>query len=217
MIARFLTVFLLAAVSGAPANGQTRIGLLKYGGGGDWYANPTSLPNLIRFISEKTSLQVFPRAETVEATSPSLFQFHFLHTTGHGNLIFSEPERSNLRAYLLNGGFLHIDDNYGLFPYAKKEIQSLFPDRELKKLPASFPAFSVWFPFPAGLPKIHEHDGKPPEAWGIFNGERLILLLTTETDLGDGWEDPEVHQDTPEARLQALKMGANLVIWAVTQ
>lgn len=196
---------------------QVKIGLLKYGGGGDWYANPTSLPNLAAFINSNTTVKANARIETVEAGSSSLFQYNFLHTTGHGNIVFSDSERRNLKAFLLNGGFLHIDDNYGMAPYFFKEVKKLFPDRELKPIPPSYPMYSAWFSFPQGLPKIHEHDGKTPQAFGIFDGERLVLLFTTETDLGDGWEDVEVHNDSPESRELALKMGTNIVIWAISQ
>lgn len=196
---------------------QIRVGLLKYGGGGDWYANPTSLPNLIQFARDQARLNLSPRVESVDPLSPMLYTFQFLHTTGHGNISFSDPEREALRRYLLNGGFLHVDDNYGMAPYFKKEIARLFPDRQLVPLPASYGLFSAWFAFPAGLPKIHEHDGKAPEAWGIFDGDRLVLLFTTECDLGDGWEDPEVHQNPPDKRLAALRMGTNILVWALSQ
>jgi len=196
---------------------QVKMGLLKYGGGGDWYANPTSLPNLAVYVNTNSTVRVNTRIETVEAGSSALFQYNFLHTTGHGNIVFSDSERRNLRAFLLNGGFLHIDDNYGMAPYFLKEVKNLFPDRELKLIPPSYPMYTAWFSFPQGLPKIHEHDGKAPLAYGIFDGNRLILLFTTETDLGDGWEDPEVHNDAPETRDLALKLGTNIVIWAISQ
>lgn len=210
-----LSLTLICQPSQSPA--QVKIGLLKYGGGGDWYANPTSLPNLAAYINANSPVKVNTRIETVEAGSSSLFQYNFLHTTGHGNIVFSDSERRNLRAYLLNGGFLHIDDNYGMAPYFFKEVKLLFPDREFKLIPPSFGFYNAWFSFPGGMPKIHEHDGKAPSAYGIFDGNRLILLFTTETDLGDGWEDPEVHNDPPEVRELALKMGTNIVIWAISQ
>lgn len=196
---------------------QPKIGLLKYGGGGDWYANPTSLPNLVRFINEKTTMQLSPRVETVEVNSPNLYQFQMLHTTGHGNIVFTEQERLLLRRYLLNGGFLHVDDNYGLAPFFKKEVKKIFPDKELKEIPRQHPIFNSYFTFPNGLPKIHEHDGKPPIAYGIFDGERLLILFTTECDLGDGWEDSEVHNDPPELHQAALEMGANIVAFIFLQ
>lgn len=196
---------------------QIKIGLLKYGGGGDWYANPTSLPNLVKYLNSNTEIKVNPRVETIEVSSKSLYQFQFLHTTGHGNISFTDAERENLRNYLLNGGFLHIDDNYGMFPFFKKEIKKIFPDRELKEIPVSHELFSSYFKFPNGLPKIHEHDGKPPVAFGVFEGKRLVLLFTFECDLGDGWEDSEVHNDPPEIHEQALKMGVNIVAFAISQ
>lgn len=196
---------------------QPKIGLLKYGGGGDWYANPTSLPNLVRFLNEQTTIKVYPKVETVEVRSSNLYQFQMLHTTGHGNFIFSDEERNILRRYLLNGGFLHVDDNYGMAPYFRKEIKKLFPDRDLKEIPRSHPLFNSYFNFPNGLPKIHEHDGKAPTAYGIFDGDRLLVLFTAECDLGDGWEDPEVHNDPTELHETALKMGANIFAFILAQ
>ena len=209
--------FLILCFSTSPVFAQIKIGLLKYGGGGDWYANPTSLPNLVKYLNSNTEIKANPRVETIDITSKSLYQFQFLHTTGHGNISFTESERVILKNYLLNGGFLHIDDNYGMFPFFKKEIKKIFPDRELKEIPISHELFTSYFKFPNGLPKIHEHDGKPPVAFGIFEGKRLILLFTFECDLGDGWEDMEVHNDPPEIHELALKMGVNIVAFAISQ
>jgi hypothetical protein len=187
------------------------IALLKYKGGGDWYANPTSLPNLITFCNANINTKINPNPPTVEVGSPDIFQFPFLHMTGHGNVFFSEDEAENLRNYLMSGGFLHIDDNYGMQPYLNKELIKVFPNQELVELPANHPIFSAAFKFPNGLPKIHEHDGKRAQAFGLFYEGRLVLLFTYECDLGDGWEDEDVHNDPFEVREKALKMGANII------
>jgi len=190
------------------------IAILKYGGGGDWYANPTALPNLIAFCNANIGTKINPEPETVETGSVSIFQYPYLHMTGHGNVFFTDEEAQNLRTYLLSGGFLHIDDNYGMEPYLRRELKKVFPDKELEELGADHPIFDQRFAFPDGLPKIHEHDGKRPQALGIFDQGRLVLLFTFESDLGDGWEDPEVHNDPEEIRLKALQMGANIVEYA---
>tara|TARA_R110000868_G_scaffold67158_1_gene199635 strand:- start:782 stop:1423 length:642 start_codon:yes stop_codon:yes gene_type:complete len=187
------------------------IALLKYKGGGDWYANPTSLRNLITFCNANINTKITPQPATVEVGSPDIYQYPFLHMTGHGNVFFNDDEAQNLRNYLISGGFLHIDDNYGMEPYLKKELIKVFPDKELIELPANHPIFSSVYKFPEGLPKIHEHDGKRPQAFGIFYEGRLVLLFTYESDLGDGWEDEEVHNDPYEVREKALKMGANII------
>lgn len=187
------------------------IALLKYGGGGDWYVNPTSLPNLIRFCNENIGTTLDETPVTVTPESIEIFDYPFVHMTGHGNVYFSVEETENLRNYLLSGGFLHIDDNYGMDQYVRKEIRKVFPDKELVELAADHPLFDAFYKFPDGLPKIHEHDGLPPQAFGIFEEDRLVLLYTYETDLGNGWENPEVHNDPPEVRLKALQMGANII------
>ncbi|AWA31496.1 hypothetical protein HYN48_11525 [Flavobacterium magnum] len=187
------------------------IALIKYNGGGDWYANPTSLPNLIKFCNQNIRTRIKAKPATVELSSPDLFSYPFVHATGHGNVVFSDAEVINLRKYMLSGGFVHFDDNYGMDQYLRKEIRKVFPDQELVEIPASHPIFQKPFPFPSGLPKIHEHDGKRPQAFGIFIENRLVFLYTFECDLGDGWEDPEVHNDPKEVREKALKMGANIL------
>jgi hypothetical protein len=188
-----------------------KLGVLKYGGGGDWYANPTSMPNLIKFLNAELRMNLDPKPAIVEPASQDLFQFPFIHMTGHGNVVFNPNELENLRTWLLSGGFLHIDDNYGMDPFIRRELKRLFPDKNAELLPANHPIFQKPFPFPKGLPKIHEHDNKPPQAWGIFHEGRLTLLYTHETDLGNGWEDAEVHGNSHETRLKALKMGANII------
>lgn len=187
------------------------IALLKYNGGGDWYANPTSLPNLIRFCNSNINTKIRAKPTTVEPSSPDLFSYPFVHMTGHGNVVFSDSDAENLKKYLEAGGFLHIDDNYGMDQYIRKEIKKLFPNYDLVEIPANHAIFQKPFLFSSGLPKIHEHDGKRPQAYGIFIANRLALLYTYECDLGDGWEDAEVNNDPIEVRQKALKMGANII------
>ncbi|MFN3939930.1 MAG: DUF4159 domain-containing protein [Chitinophagales bacterium] len=212
-------IFLLLAVfsmlyAKSPAyspDTQIKIALLKYKGGGDWYANPTSLPNLISFCNKNLNVQIAPEPATVEVGSPELFNYPFVHMTGHGNVVFSSDEADNLRNYLLSGGFLHIDDNYGMDPYVRPAMQKVFPELEFIELPFTHPIFHQKFEFKNGLPKIHEHDNKPPQAFGLFWEGRLICLYTYECDLGDGWEDPSVHNDPENVRIKALQMGANII------
>ena len=187
------------------------IALLKYSGGGDWYANPTSLPNLIKFCNQNINTTIKNKPVTVTPSSADIFSYPFIHMTGHGNVVFNELEVQNLQNYLRSGGFLHIDDNYGMDQYIRKEITKLFPNETLIEIPANHAIFQKPFPFPDGLPKIHEHDGKRPQAFGIFIDTKLVLLYTYECDLGDGWEDPEVHNDPLVIREKALKMGANIM------
>lgn len=187
------------------------IALLKYSGGGDWYANPTSLPNLIKYANQNIKTQIKSKPAVVEPGSPDLFSYPFVHMTGHGNVVFSPSDQENLRNYLTSGGFLHIDDNYGMNQYIRGEIKKLFPNNDMIEIPASHPIFQKPNSFPAGIPKIHEHDGKRPQAFGVFIDNRLVLLYTYETDLGDGWEDAEVNNDPFEIREKALKMGANIL------
>jgi hypothetical protein len=190
------------------------IAVLKYKGGGDWYGNPTSLPNLISFCNSNINTKINPKPDVVETGSLDIFLYPMLHMTGHGNVFFSPEDAENLRNYLLSGGFLHIDDNYGMEPYITKELKKVFPNNELVELPKTHEIFNIAYKFPEGLPKIHVHDGKRPQAFGIFNEGRLVLLFTYESDLGNGWEDSEVHNDPIELREKALKMGANIVKYA---
>ena len=190
------------------------IAVLKYQGGGDWYGNPTALPNLIKFCNNNIKTKINLKPETVEAGSPDIFQYPFIHMTGHGNVFFNEDDATNLRNYLVSGGFLHIDDNYGMKPYITEELKKVFPNTELVEIPANHKIFNTAYSFPDGLPKIHEHDGKRPQAMGIFFETRLVLLFTFESDLGDGWEDQVVHNDTEDVREKALKMGANIIKYA---
>lgn len=204
---RFYLVLLLISFTSF----SQELALLKYNGGGDWYANPTSLPNLIRFCNANIKTTLKTKPATVEPGSPNLFGYPFVHMTGHGNVVFSSSEVKNLQNYLNSGGFLHIDDNYGLDQYIRKEIKKLFPNTNLVEIPVTHPIFQKPFSFPNGLPKIHEHDGKRPQAFGIFVKNRLVLLYTYECDLGDGWEDAEVNNDPLAIREKALKMGANII------
>lgn len=187
------------------------IALVKYSGGGDWYANPTALPNLIRFCNSNINTTINPKPKTVEPGSPDIFSYPFLHMTGHGNVVFSPSDVQHLQKYLKGGGFLHIDDNYGMDQYIRKEIKKIFPDKALVEIPSTHALFQKPFLFANGLPKIHEHEGKRPQAFGIFIDNRLVLLYTFECDLGDGWEDTEVHNDPISVREKALKMGANII------
>ena len=190
------------------------IAILQYKGGGDWYSNPTALPNLIQFCNQNINTAIGTKPKTVKPESTDIFQYPYIHMTGHGNVFFTDADADNLRKYLLSGGFLHIDDNYGMEPYIRKELIKVFPDKELVELPATHPIFSSKYNFPQGLPKIHEHDGKRPQALGIIEENRLVVLFTFESDLGDGWENPEVHNDPEEVRTKALKMGANIIKYA---
>ncbi|MCF6308573.1 MAG: DUF4159 domain-containing protein [Flavobacteriaceae bacterium] len=200
-----LFLFLSISVS------SQEIAVLQYSGGGDWYANPTSLPNLIKFCNENINTTLSKNPQVVTPNSVDLFDYPFVHMTGHGNVYFSEEDVVNLRNYLLSGGFLHIDDNYGMDKYLRKELVKIFPNKELIEIPKNHPIFNTPFKFPKGLPKIHEHDNTRPQAFGIFNEGRLVLLYTFESDLGDGWENPEIHNDPQEVRLKALRMGANII------
>lgn len=187
------------------------IALLKYSGGGDWYANPTSLPNLVKFCNQNINTKLNAKIPTVEVGSPDLLSYPFVHMTGHGNVVLSDSDIINLRNYLTSGGFLHIDDNFGMDQYIRKEIKRVFPNNPLIELPSSHPIFQKPYSFPEGLPKIHEHDNKKPQAFAIIVENRLVLLYTLETDLGDGWENQEVHNDPADIRMKALKMGANIL------
>jgi len=190
------------------------VAILKYKGGGDWYSNPTALPNLIAYCNANINTKINPKPETVEAGSIDIFQYPFLHMTGHGNVFFDDDDAENLRNYLISGGFIHIDDNYGMRQYIEKELKKVFPNQELVEIPANHPIFNIAYKFPDGLPKIHEHDGLPPKALGIFHERKLVLLFTFESDLGDGWEDPEVHNDPETVSDKALKMGGNIIKYA---
>jgi len=212
-----LLLFLLAVTAVWAQPPSYQIALLRYGGGGDWYANPTSLPNLVKFANKNLGTNIDEDVPTVDVGSPELFNYPFVHMTGHGNVIWTPQELKNLRDYLIGGGFIHIDDNYGMDVYIRPQIKKLFPELDLVELPISHPIYHQHFDFPNGLPKIHEHDGKPAQGFGLFWQGRLILYYTYQCDLGDGWEDPEVHKDSEATRLKALQMGANLLQYVFTE
>ena len=204
-------IFLIFSFAFSLLGNAQEIALLKYSGGGDWYANPTSLPNLITFCNQKIQTRIKSKNAVVEPSSPDLFSYPFVHMTGHGNVVFNDADILNLRNYMTSGGFLHIDDNYGMDEYIRKEIKKIFPNQDLTEIPATHAIFQKPYSFPRGIPKIHEHEGKRPQAFGIFIQSRLVLLYTYESDLGDGWEDADVHNDPLEVRERALKMGANII------
>ena len=193
-----------------------KIAKLKYNGGGDWYANKTSLPNLINFCNKNLKTNIFPEEDIIEPGDKKLFQYPFVHMTGHGNVIFSEQEAKNLRNYLIAGGFLHIDDNYGLNQFARREMKKVFPEHDFVEIPFSHPIYHQKYQFNKGLPKIHEHDNKPPQGFGIIHEGKLVCFFTFECDLGNGWEDQSIYNDPESTRQEALKMGANLVQFAFT-
>jgi hypothetical protein len=218
MVHRILYILLLIIpASLAGQNTSVKIALAKYSGGGDWYSDPTALPNLIRFANLELKTNIHPEPATVEVGSQEIFNYPFVHLTGHGNVVFSDSDARNLRRYLEAGGFLHIDDNYGLDPYIRREMKKVFPEKDFIELPSSYPVFNQKYSFPEGLPKIHEHDNKPAQAFGIFVNDRLVCIYTFETDLGDGWEDPEVHSNPEDARLKAMQMGANILSYVFRQ
>ncbi len=199
-----------------PSYGQLKIAKLKYNGGGDWYANKTSLPNLIEFSNNQLGTTIYPDEDYVEVGSPDLFDYPYIYMTGHGNVVFSPEEATNLRNYLVGGGFLHIDDNYGLDKFIRIELKKVFPELELVELPFTHPIYHQKFEFPRGLPKIHEHDGSPPQGFGLIHEGRLVVFYSYECDLGNGWEDGRIHNDPEAKRQEALRMGANILSYCFT-
>jgi len=212
-----ITLILAVMIASVQAQQGVQIALLKYAGGGDWYANPTSLPNLVDFCNRNIGTNINPDVATVDAGSPEIFNYPFVHMTGHGNVVFTDQDIRNLKNYLVGGGFLHVSDNYGIDPYLRREMKRVFPDLDFVELPFDFPIYHQKFDFPKGLPKIHEHDNKPPQGFGIIYEGRLVCFYDYECDLGDGWENPAVHKDSDETRTKALKMGANIIQYAFTQ
>lgn len=193
------------------------IARVKYGGGGDWYSDEQSLVELLKYTRENTLLDVAPKEDVVELASSKLFTYPYIYLTGHGNVVIEEDEATRLRRYLENGGFLHIDDNYGLEKHIRRELKKVFPEQDLAELPFDHPIYHTHYDFPNGLPKIHEHDGKPPQGFGLFTRDgRLCVFFTYESDLGDGWEPESVHNNPPEVREKALKMGVNILVYAMT-
>lgn len=214
----FFTCLLLAGfLSTSFAQEQLKIAKLKYSGGGDWYANKTSLPNLARFCNENIKTNIDEQDAIVEIGSPELFDYSWVYMTGHGNVVFSSQEAQNLRNYLVSGGFLHIDDNYGLDQYVRLEMKKVFPELEFIELPHDHEIYNQKYKFPEGLPKIHEHDKKPPQGFGLIYEGKLVCYYSYESDLGNGWEDQRIHNDPQSVRLKALRMGANIISYAFTQ
>ena len=215
-----LIIILLILISGScfSQNSNYQIALLKYNGGGDWYANlETSLPNLISFCNKNLNTNINPEQAIVEIGSPEIFNYPYVHITGHGNIILKEEETENLRNYLIGGGFLHISDNYGMDKFLRPQLKKVFPELEFVELPYSHPIYHQKYNFKNGLPKIHEHEEKPPQGFGIIYEGRLVCFYDFECDLGDGWEDEEVHNDSADNRRKALQMGANIIRYAFTQ
>ena len=210
---RVLIVLMTLAlgISFTPKEPSVKMALLKYNGGGDWYANPTSLTNLALFCNSQINTNFDPAYATIEVGSPELFNYPFLHMTGHGNVVFSDMDAQNLRKYLIAGGFLHIDDNYGMDVFIRPAMKKVFPELSFIELPFTHGIYHQKYEFPNGLPKIHEHDDLPAQGFGLFWEDRLVCFYSYESDLGDGWEDEAVHNDSPEKRLSAFQMGANIV------
>ena len=209
----YFIVFLLGSIYG-----QTfQIARIQYSGGGDWYCDPSSLPNLLNYLNNNTPISTYPEEVRIKLSDDKATQYPYLYLTGHGNIKFNENEIIALRSMLLDGAFLHVDDNYGLDKSFRREIKKVFPNKDLVELPKNHEIFNSYFNFPNGLPKIHEHDKKPPQAFALFHKKRMILLYTYESDLGDGWEDPNVHQNPWAVRESALKMGVNIIYFALSQ
>jgi hypothetical protein len=215
-----MKILLAAIVMSASLLGQAQVPLkiakLKYQGGGDWYANKTALPNLISFCNGELGMNLAAEEDIAEVGSPNLFDYPYLYMTGHGNVVFTPNDAQNLRTYLLGGGFLHIDDNYGLDKFVRLELKKVFPELELIEVPFTHPIYHQKFEFANGLPKIHEHDGKPPQGFGLFYEGRLVVFYSYECDLGNGWEDKRIYNDPEEKRQLALKMGANIIAYCFT-
>tara|TARA_B100000945_G_C20289580_1_gene552654 strand:+ start:111 stop:776 length:666 start_codon:yes stop_codon:yes gene_type:complete len=189
---------------------------IQYDGGGDWYADPSSLPNLLNYIKENTNISIYPHEKRAKIGEPAFLASNYLYLTGHGNIKFNNKEIQILREHLLNGAFLHADDNYGMDKSFRREIRKIFPEKEWVELPASHQIFNIYYKFPNGIPKIHEHDNKRPQALGLYNKGNLMILYTYETDLGDGWEDPSVHDNPDQTHINSLKMGTNIVLYILT-
>ncbi len=214
---RLLIVIVLFCCSlGVSGQGMLKIAKLKYSGGGDWYANKTALPNLIKFANQELNTSLAPEEDVVDVSSADIFLYPYVYMTGHGNVVFSENDAANLRKYLIGGGFLHIDDNYGLDKFVRIELKKVFPELELVELPFDHPIYHQKFKFPKGLPKIHEHDGKPSQGLGLVYEGRLVVFYSFESDLGNGWEDQRIHNDPEEKRQLALRMGANILSYCFT-
>lgn len=216
MMKSFILVLLITINLSAQVEVGFQIARVKYNGGGDWYNDPSAEVNLLKFINNYTNIKVKPEYVFVELTDPQLFSFPVLFLTGHGNVVFSEAEVKSLKDYLIKGGFLFVDDDYGLDVPFRRELKKIFPDKGLVEIPFSHGIFHSVFEFPNGVPKTHEHDDMVPQAFGLFLGDRLAILYTFESNPGDGWADKEVHNDSDKAREDALKFGTNVIVWAIT-
>ena len=213
----FLAVILLLSKSSSCADEIFTIARLKYEGGGDWYSNSSSLPNLLRFAGNYLGISVSDKEAVVSIGGEELFKYPVVYMNGHGNISLTDKQAEHLRRYLTAGGFLLADDNYGMDKSFRREMKKVFPDKELVLLPKNHPIFNMAFSFPGGIPKIHEHDGLPAQAYAIFHEGRMVVFYSYQSDLGDGWEDPSVHNDPENVRHAALKMGTNIIVWALTR
>ncbi len=210
-----LLLFLIASVVSAQDESKFKIARLKYSGGGDWYNDPSAEVNLLKFVAQNTNIRTNPGYEFVDLSSGNIFSYPFLFMTGHGNVVFSDNETKKLRTYLENGGFLYVDDDYGLDKAFRREMKKIFPDKDLVELPFSYGLYNCFYNFPNGVPKTHEHNNSPPQGFGIFVNGRLCVYYTLESNPSDGWADPEVHKDPPAKREEALKFGTNIIVWAL--
>jgi hypothetical protein len=210
----YLAILVITAMCSFIAPPSYKVAVLKYKGGGDYYSNPTAVPNLVDFVNKNLGMNIDKEVPYIDVSSPDIINYPFIHMTGHGNVVFTSDDATNLRNYLIGGGFLHISDNYGMDQFIRKELKKVFPELELIELPFNHPVYHQTYKFPNGLPKIHEHDKKAPQGFGLIWEGRLVVFYDYECDLGDGWEDIEVHKDSQEARTKALRMGANLIQYA---
>lgn len=213
LVAIALTIYAAGIQASDGSEEKFTIARVKYGGGGDWYSNPSSLPNLLKFIREKANIRTTVEESVVELSSPRLFNYSYLYMNGHGNIHLTEREVQQLRSYFEAGGFLHTDDNYGMDKSFRRELKRVLPESDFIELPFKHPIYHSFYDFSSGPPKIHEHDGKPAQGLGLFLDGHLVVYYTYQSDLGDGWEDPEVHNDPADKRLAALKMGTNIIVW----
>ena len=213
----FITTAIILLVTNIILGQEFSIARVNYGGGGDWYCDPSSIPNILSYLTKNTSIEAAHDEYRIKLTTKEMRGHPYLYMTGHGNIRFTDEEIIDLREYLLGGGFLHTDDNYGLNTSFRREMKRVFPDRDFVELPHNHAVFHSYFDMPNGLPKIHEHDGKPPQLFALYNEDRIMVIYSFESDLGDGWEDEEVHNDPPELRTAALQMGVNIIYFALTQ
>jgi len=217
MMKSFITIAAILLVTNIILGQEFSIARVNYGGGGDWYCDPSSIPNLLNYLTKNTLIKAAHGEYRIKLTAKELRGHPYLYMTGHGNVRFTDDEIIQLREYLMGGGFLHADDNYGLNTSFRREMKRVFPDRDFVELPHDHTVFHSYFDMPNGLPKIHEHDGKPPQLFALYNEDRIMVIYSFESDLGDGWEDEEVHNDPPELRTAALQMGVNIIYFALTQ